>query len=232
MRILVRATVVCLALYTILAVVFFDTIPGTRVIQLGGGGIGPFDLILLACLVLLTAEFLGRRVAVSNTRTRLIVILVVAYVIYQLLVVVTVAVLSDTYSLTGAVYATRERLGILLVLFFALVVPRHWSDRAVTAVIEWAAVGLFAVALYASSLEPASRPKPPPGVSGSCGAAVLWCSGGWQSRDCSASVLDTGRCARPLGSGWHSAHQPPLGLHSPSTRGACVPGGAQASYRT
>ena len=75
--------------------------------------------------------------------------MVAAYCALQILVVVPVAVLEKGYSPLGALYAVSPRLvGMLLVLFFALLVTRYWNGSVVWRVLEWAALVLFVVALW------------------------------------------------------------------------------------
>jgi hypothetical protein len=139
---------VCLVAYTALAMVYHDTFPWLQVAQVGGAQLHPFDLVFYPTVLVLLFGLVRHRTAPLTPVTRLAVYVVVAYAVYQILVVLPIMVVLSGYSPLGAFYALRPRLSMILVVFFALLVTRRWSGDVVSRILEWAALALVVVAAW------------------------------------------------------------------------------------
>jgi O-antigen ligase len=139
---------VALVVYTVMAIVYYDSFPSLTVVQVGDNRLVPFDFLFWFSVLLLAIGFLGHSRAGFSSRTRPIGYLVAAYMAYQLLVVVPVTVAKGTYPPLAALYAVTPRLSIVFVPFFALLVTRHWNGRMLSLMLEGAALALFMVAAW------------------------------------------------------------------------------------
>lgn len=146
-RVTLFAAVALLA-YTALAIALYQTVPFLVIVHVGDNGLLPFDFVFWLCAFLLIRAFLRRQAILATPLLRYVTYIVLFYLAYQVLVVAPVAVIKGTYPPIGALYAVTQRFTAVLVLFFALLLPRYWNPRIVFRLIEIAAVILLIVALW------------------------------------------------------------------------------------
>lgn len=148
MKYVVGALVVCLVGFTALAMAMN---PSFKHIVLAS--VGPFPVYIFdALLAASTAVFLFlvslRTRTNANAANRAVLRITGAYVLYQLVVVMPVAVLFYGVHLGGAYTYLDVRLALVLIPFFYYVGLRYVSPERMVALVNAAAVALLLYAIY------------------------------------------------------------------------------------
>ena len=148
MRYIAIAIAASLAVYTGLAMAKAPLFIATALTSVGAISVYPFDLILgFALLALLVKDaFFFRPETVPENR--LVLLLCVGYMGYQIFVVVPAAVLLHAMGPIDAVRALEVRLGLILVLVVYGVVLRYCRPQVVVAMMDAAAIALALWTFY------------------------------------------------------------------------------------
>jgi len=131
-----------LAVFSVLAIALEPDFRFTAVLNLGFVDVYPFDIVFVAVVFCLLASgaFHFRHERCAGNRA--VIWLIVAYVAYQLLVVLPVAVVVHDLRLIDVLKLQESRLAILFIPFFYSVALRYWRPATVIAVFDVAAATL------------------------------------------------------------------------------------------
>ncbi|MEZ5125362.1 MAG: O-antigen ligase family protein [Thermoleophilia bacterium] len=148
MRYVVRALVVCLVAFSAIAIATEPVLTHVVLIWVGSAPVYIFDVLLAACVGLLLYSIGLKRPVPPPNADRLVLRLNAAYVLYQVLVVVPIAVIIYGISVGDAVTSLEGRIGMVLIPFFVFVGLRYVPPRQLVGFVNAAAVLLLVFALY------------------------------------------------------------------------------------
>lgn len=148
MKYIAQALVVCLIVFTALAMAVNPWFKGVVVISVGPVPLYIFDALLLLCTAAFFYAVSLRLPTDPAPGNRLVLRATGAYILYQIVVVVPVAVLLYDIGPGHAYAGITARLGLLLIPFFYYVGLRHMQPDRVVALVNAAAIGLLLYAVY------------------------------------------------------------------------------------
>ena len=140
--------VVCLIAFTALAMALHPSFSHITVVWLGPIPIYIFDVLLLLSSVAFFYAVSLRAPTDASPANRTVLRVTGAYVLYQIIVVMTVAVIWYDDNIWGAYAGVTARIALVLIPFFYYVGLRHMSPEKVVSLVNVAAVCLFVYAVY------------------------------------------------------------------------------------
>jgi hypothetical protein len=136
------------AVFTGLSMAFQPGFKTMSLVGLGSVGVTPFDIIIGGALFLLLLNNALRLTPEPVRINRYVLWLCFAYLLYQLVIVLPVAVLSYGMRPVDVERALTVRLAIILVPFFYSIVLQYWKPSVVIAMFDAVAVCLAVWVLY------------------------------------------------------------------------------------
>lgn len=148
MKYLAILTTATMVAYTALSMAIQPNFTYLTVFSLGSISVSTFDLVFVTALALLLAHNAVHLRPDPVSANRYLLWLCAAYVIYQLAVVLPLAVVAHGIRPVDALRLVEVRLALIMVPTISSVVLRYWKPSTIIALVDVAAVGLVLWVLF------------------------------------------------------------------------------------